>query len=87
LKRAFGYSEVPSWIPSDVGPFRLSNPRDYWPDFRGTPQSIETVTYMIEGSWKHGDSIGTRGINSGEINDDCRQRHRPSGDASRCEGT
>ena len=70
LKRAFGFSEVP-----DIDPFLLlddfhsDNPDDYILGFPWHPhRGIETVTYMIRGEVKHGDSMGNKGlINSGDI--------------------
>jgi len=70
LKRAFGFSEVP-----DMDPFLLlddfhsENPMDYIAGFPWHPhRGIETVTYMIRGEVKHGDSMGNKGsINSGDI--------------------
>ncbi|MBW1913807.1 MAG: pirin family protein [Deltaproteobacteria bacterium] len=70
LKRAFGFDELP-----ELDPFLLfdhfgsDNPDDYMAGFPWHPhRGIETVTYMIEGSVEHGDSIGNQGIiNSGDI--------------------
>lgn len=67
LKRAIGPNEAP-----EVDPFLLlddfhsRNPADYVAGFPWHPhRGIETVTYMIRGAVRHGDSIG----NSGAIND------------------
>jgi hypothetical protein len=70
LRRAFGFSEVPS-----VDPFLLfdhfgsTNPAEYLKGFPWHPhRGIETVTYMISGEVEHGDSLGNRGvISSGDI--------------------
>ena len=70
LKRVFGHPEVPL-----VDPFLLldhfgsSNPDDYMAGFPWHPhRGIETVTYMLNGSVEHGDSIGNAGvINSGDV--------------------
>ena len=70
LKRVFGQREV-----KFVDPFLLlddfhsDNPNDYIAGFPWHPhRGIETVTYMLEGSVEHEDSIGNQGIiNSGDV--------------------
>lgn len=64
LKRAFGNRDVP-----DLDPFLLlddfhSNIKDDY--VRGFPwhphRGIETITYVLQGSVEHGDSLGNEGI-------------------------
>ncbi len=64
LKRAFGYYQVP-----DLDPFLLlddfgsDNPSDYLPGFPWHPhRGIETITYLLQGTVEHGDSMGNKGI-------------------------
>jgi quercetin 2,3-dioxygenase len=49
--------------------FQSVNPSDYEPGFPYHPhRGIETVTYMISGEVKHGDSLGNRGsIGGGDV--------------------
>jgi len=70
LKRIFGYQQVPLFDPFLLlDYFGSDNPGDYMAGFPWHPhRGIETVTYMIEGSVEHGDSLGNSGvISSGEI--------------------
>jgi redox-sensitive bicupin YhaK (pirin superfamily) len=70
LKRVFGYDEV-----TYLDPFLLldhfgsDNPKDYLAGFPWHPhRGIETITYMIHGEVKHGDSLGNGGvIRNGDI--------------------
>ncbi len=64
LKRAFGYNEVPLLDPFLLlDDFRSHNPEDYIAGFPWHPhRGIETVTYMLEGTVEHGDSMGNKGI-------------------------
>jgi redox-sensitive bicupin YhaK (pirin superfamily) len=64
LKRAFGYNEAPLLDPFLLlDDFHSSNPGDYIAGFPWHPhRGIETVTYMLEGFVKHGDSMGNKGI-------------------------
>lgn len=64
LKRAFGYPEVPLLDPFLLlDDFHSDNPDDYIAGFPWHPhRGIETVTYMLHGKIKHGDSIGNSGI-------------------------
>jgi len=70
LKRAFGYSEVPELDPFLLlDDFRSDKPEDYIAGFPWHPhRGIETVTYMLEGTVEHGDSMGNIGvIRPGEV--------------------
>lgn len=70
LKRAFGYRDVPLFDPFLMLDFFGSEkPRDYLAGFPMHPhRGIETVTYMIEGSVEHTDSLGNSGtISTGDI--------------------
>jgi redox-sensitive bicupin YhaK (pirin superfamily) len=64
LKRAFGYNEVELLDPFLLlDDFRSTNPDDYIAGFPWHPhRGIETVTYMLEGTVEHGDSMGNKGI-------------------------
>ncbi len=64
LKRAFGNRD-----PELLDPFLLlddfhsTNPDEYQAGFPWHPhRGIETITYMLEGSLEHGDSLGNKGI-------------------------
>ncbi|MFW9910773.1 MAG: pirin family protein, partial [Candidatus Thorarchaeota archaeon] len=64
LIRVFGYYET-----RDMDPFLLldafgsDNPRDYMAGFPWHPhRGIETITYMLNGRVRHGDSLGNSGI-------------------------
>src|ERR1700690_4003217 len=85
LKRAFGYYQVP-----DLDPFLLlddfgsDNPSDYLAGFPWHPhRGIETITYLLQGTVEHGDSMGNKGIISpGDVQwMDCGKRHYPPGNA------
>ena len=70
LKRAFGYPEVPLFDPFlMLDDFHYDNPDDYLAGFPWHPhRGIETVTYMLHGKVRHGDSMGNRGvIESGDL--------------------
>lgn len=64
LKRAFGYNEVPLLDPFLLlDDFRSDDREDYIAGFPWHPhRGIETVTYMLEGTVEHGDSMGNKGI-------------------------
>jgi hypothetical protein len=65
LRRAFGYNEVPLFDPFLLlDDFRSDgNPGHYLKGFPWHPhRGIETITYMIEGSAEHGDSMGNTGV-------------------------
>jgi redox-sensitive bicupin YhaK (pirin superfamily) len=63
LNRAFGYNEIPDFDPFlMLDDFRSDRPRDYLAGFPWHPhRGIETVTYMLEGTVEHGDSMGHAG--------------------------
>lgn len=70
LKRAFGYHEVPLLDPFLLlDDFRSEKPDEYLPGFPWHPhRGIETVTYMLDGTVEHGDSMGNSGIiHPGEV--------------------
>ncbi len=67
LKRIFAHGEVREFDPFLLlDDFGASDPEDYMPGFPWHPhRGMETVTYMLHGVVRHGDSMG----NSGEIRD------------------
>jgi redox-sensitive bicupin YhaK (pirin superfamily) len=70
LKRVFGYRESPMFDPFLLlDHFGSADPADYLPGFPWHPhRGIETVTYMIDGSVAHGDSMHNTGIiHSGDL--------------------
>ena len=70
LHRAFGYYEIPQFDPFlMLDDFRAPRPEDYVAGFPWHPhRGIETVTYMLEGSVEHGDSMGNRGsVRAGDV--------------------
>lgn len=70
LKRAFGYHQLPDYDPFLLlDDFRNDNPDDFLAGFPWHPhRGIETITYMLEGSAEHGDSLGNSGvIQKGEV--------------------
>ncbi len=78
LVRLFGGNDA-----HDFDPFLLmdafdsTNPEDYILGFPWHPhRGIETVTYLIEGDLKHGDSLGNRGS---ILNGDCQWMTAGSG--------
>ena len=64
LRRAFGWNIVPELDPFLLlDDFRSDNPDHYLAGFPWHPhRGIETITYMLEGSVEHGDSMGNRGV-------------------------
>lgn len=64
LKRAFGFFHVPQMDPFLLlDDFRSDHPEDYLPGFPWHPhRGIETITYMLDGSVEHGDSMGNKGV-------------------------
>jgi quercetin 2,3-dioxygenase len=70
LLRVFGFYETGLFDPFLLLDFFGSeNPNDYMAGFPWHPhRGIETVTYMLEGSVEHGDSMGNSGvISTGDI--------------------
>ncbi len=70
LKRAFGWHHVPEFDPFLLlDDFHSGRPEDYLAGFPWHPhRGIETITYMLEGSVEHGDSMGNTGvIASGDV--------------------
>lgn len=70
LHRAFGYYEVPQFDPFlMLDDFRSPRPEDYLAGFPSHPhRGIETVTYMLNGSVEHADSMGNAGsVNAGDV--------------------
>jgi redox-sensitive bicupin YhaK (pirin superfamily) len=70
LHRVFGYDEVPSFDPFlMLDDFGSEDPDEYMAGFPWHPhRGIETVTYMLHGEVKHGDSMGNQGaIGDGQI--------------------
>ncbi|MHB8164224.1 MAG: pirin family protein [Methanoregula sp.] len=70
LHRAFGYYEVPQFDPFlMLDDFRSPRTEDYLAGFPSHPhRGIETVTYMLNGSVEHEDSMGNAGsVNAGDV--------------------
>ena len=70
LHRAFGYYEVPQFDPFlMLDDFRSEKPEEYLAGFPEHPhRGIETVTYMLEGTVDHEDSLGNAGsISAGDV--------------------
>jgi quercetin 2,3-dioxygenase len=70
LRRAFGFTETPGMDPFLLlDDFRSNNPDHYLVGFPWHPhRGIETITYMLDGSVEHGDSMGNSGvIKKGEV--------------------
>jgi quercetin 2,3-dioxygenase len=64
LRRAFGYSQVPQFDPFLLlDDFRGDDPADYLKGFPWHPhRGMETITYVLAGEVKHGDSMGNQGV-------------------------
>jgi redox-sensitive bicupin YhaK (pirin superfamily) len=70
LRRAFGNNEIPLFDPFLLlDDFRGDDPEKYRMGFPWHPhRGIETITYMLDGSVEHGDSMGNKGvISSGDV--------------------
>jgi redox-sensitive bicupin YhaK (pirin superfamily) len=70
LRRAFGFGETAETDPFLLlDDFRNDRPSDYLAGFPWHPhRGIETVTYLLEGSVEHGDSLGNRGtLGKGDV--------------------
>lgn len=63
LHRAFGFHDLPDFDPFLMfDDFRGEKPEDYRAGFPWHPhRGIETVTYMLDGTVEHGDSMGHSG--------------------------
>jgi quercetin 2,3-dioxygenase len=63
LRRAFGFGDTSLTDPFLLlDDFRGDNPSDYIQGFPWHPhRGIETITYMLEGTVEHGDSMGNQG--------------------------
>jgi quercetin 2,3-dioxygenase len=64
LHRAFGFHDTTLTDPFLLlDDFRGDDPEDYMAGFPWHPhRGIETITYMLEGSVEHGDSMGNSGV-------------------------
>ena len=64
LHRVFGSFEVPNFDPFLLlDDFRSDNPADYLRGFPWHPhRGIETITYVLQGKVRHGDSMGNSGV-------------------------
>jgi redox-sensitive bicupin YhaK (pirin superfamily) len=70
LKRAFGFTQVPTLDPFLLlDDFHSTHPADYIKGFPWHPhRGMETITYVLHGKVEHGDSMGNKGIiGSGDI--------------------
>lgn len=70
LRRAFGFGDEKDFDPFlMMDDFRGEQPSDYEAGFPWHPhRGIETITYMLEGSCDHGDSMGNAGtICAGDV--------------------
>lgn len=70
LQRAFGFGDERLFDPFlMLDDFRNDDTRNYIAGFPWHPhRGIETITYMLEGSAEHGDSMGNSGvINKGDV--------------------
>lgn len=70
LRRAFGFHDTELFDPFLLlDDFRGDRPEQFLAGFPWHPhRGIETITYMLEGSVEHGDSLGNRGeIRPGEV--------------------
>jgi len=70
LRRAFGFGNTKDFDPFLLlDDFRNENPADYLAGFPWHPhRGIETITYVLAGSVKHGDSLGNTGsMGAGDV--------------------
>ena len=70
LRRAFGFGETKETDPFLLfDDFRNDTPDDYLAGFPWHPhRGIETITYVLNGSVDHGDSLGNRGtLGAGDV--------------------
>lgn len=64
LQRVFGYHDTPLFDPFlMMDDFSNDKPENYLPGFPWHPhRGIETITYMLEGTAEHKDSMGNSGV-------------------------
>jgi redox-sensitive bicupin YhaK (pirin superfamily) len=70
LRRAFGFGNTDEFDPFLLlDDFRNENPQDYLAGFPWHPhRGIETITYVLNGTVQHGDSLGNRGtLGAGDV--------------------
>ena len=70
LRRAFGFGKTSDFDPFLLlDDFRNEHPEDYLAGFPWHPhRGIETITYVLNGSVEHGDSLGNRGtMGAGDV--------------------
>jgi quercetin 2,3-dioxygenase len=70
LKRAFGFRQLPKFDPFLLlDDFHSGTPADYLSGFPWHPhRGMETITYVLDGTVEHGDSMGNEGvISSGDV--------------------
>jgi redox-sensitive bicupin YhaK (pirin superfamily) len=70
LNRAFGFGNTAEFDPFLLlDDFRNDNPQDYLAGFPWHPhRGIETITYVLNGTVAHGDSLGNRGtLGAGDV--------------------
>src|ERR1022692_1129977 len=70
LRRAFGFGETDEFDPFLLlDDFRNDRPDDYIAGFPWHPhRGIETITYVLAGTFDHGDSLGNRGaLGAGDV--------------------
>ena len=70
IRRAFGFGDTGMFDPFLLlDDFRNDNPDDYVAGFPWHPhRGIETVTYMLAGTVRHGDSLGNQGtLQAGDV--------------------
>ena len=70
LQRAFGFGETTDFDPFLLfDDFRNDRPSDYQAGFPWHPhRGIETITYVLAGTVKHGDSLGNKGtLGAGDV--------------------
>ena len=70
LHRAFGFGETEAFDPFLLfDDFRNDRPQDYLAGFPWHPhRGIETITYVLNGTVDHGDSLGNRGtLGAGDV--------------------
>src|SRR3989449_994642 len=70
LRRAFGFGNTEEFDPFLLlDDFRNDDPRDYRAGFPWHPhRGIETITYVLSGAVRHGDSLGNRGtLGTGDV--------------------